>query len=164
MTQDEVIEFMAGLPGIDVLVASEAGGAPEAAWGDAFFYYDPERDVPVDRRMPIATIVVHDYDGFDEASDLNRPGVFRINVAVGRQRYEDLVGHPPAAHAEHHARYDYTALDQFTPHPVYAAQGWISILNPSAANSAQVRSLLTEAHARAAERHHRSARKSPPRH
>lgn len=162
MTQDEVIEHMAGLAGIDIVIASEADGAPEAAWGDAFFYYDPERDIPVDRRMPFATIVIHDYEGFDVASDLNRPGVFRINIAVGRQRYEDLVGHPPAAHAEHHGNYDYTALDQFVPHPVYAAQGWISILNPSETNSAQVRSLLTEAHAKAAARHHWSARKPPP--
>jgi hypothetical protein len=109
--------------------------------------------------MPFATIVVHDYDGFDTASDLNRPGVFRVNIAVGRQRYQDLVGHPPAAHAEHHGSYDYTALDQFMPHPVYAAQGWISILNPSETNADQVRSLLAEAHDRAAERHQRSRSK-----
>ncbi len=31
------------LPGVDVVVASREGGAPEIAWGDTFFIYDPDR-------------------------------------------------------------------------------------------------------------------------
>ena len=41
MTEAEIIEFTGGLPGVTVVTASEAGGAPEVAWGDSFFYYDP---------------------------------------------------------------------------------------------------------------------------
>ncbi len=43
--------------------------------------------------------------------------------------------------------------DQLLPHPAYAAQAWVSILNPSETTSAQARSLLTEAHTRAGKRH-----------
>ncbi|MBA2472764.1 MAG: hypothetical protein H0V41_11195 [Pseudonocardiales bacterium] len=33
--------------------------------GRAIFFYDPDGDVPADRRFPFATIVTNDYDGFD---------------------------------------------------------------------------------------------------
>ena len=51
--------------------------------------------------------------------------------------------------------YDYAALDQILPHPVYATHGWVSVLNPAETTATHVRSLLTQAHSRAAERHHR---------
>jgi hypothetical protein len=105
--------------------------------------------------MPFATIVTNDYDGFDTSSDLHRPEAFRLNIAVGRTSFEELVGYPPAAHAEHGAGFDYAALDRLLPHPVYAPQGWVSILNPGDATGAQVRTLLVQAHARAVERHRR---------
>jgi hypothetical protein len=37
--------------------------------------------------------VTQDYDGFDTGSNLNRPGVFRLNIAVGRDRFEELLGY-----------------------------------------------------------------------
>ncbi|MFC7446359.1 DUF6194 family protein [Rhodococcus daqingensis] len=145
----DIIELVAGMAGVHVLTASRATGAPEAAWGDTFFSYDPDGDLPADRRFPFATIVTTDYDGFDTASNLNRPGVFRLNISVGRDRFRDLVGHSPAAHAEHGDGIDYGALDRLLPHPVYASQAWVSILNPGAATAALARALLAEAHARA---------------
>ena len=46
---------------------------------------------------------------------------------------------------------DYAALDRLVPHPVYARQLWISILNPSDATFRDiVMPLLTEAHDRLA--------------
>jgi soluble lytic murein transglycosylase-like protein len=96
--------------------------------------------------------VITDYDGFDTASNLNRPDVFRLNIAVGRSTFEEVIGYPPAAHTEHSADFDYAALDRVLPHPVYAAQSWVSILNPGAASSAQARDLLSHAHARASRR------------
>jgi hypothetical protein len=152
MTEDELIAFIAGLPGVAVVTASEAGGAPEVAWGDSFFYYDPDDDEAA-RKMPFATIVTKDYDGFDMASDLNRPGVYRLNVGVGRVRFEELVGYPPAQHAAHQEDVDYRALDCVLPHPTYATQAWVSILNPDDVTATLARSLIVEAHGRAAERH-----------
>jgi hypothetical protein len=79
VTQDEIIQFAAALPGVAVETASQASGAPEVAWGDSFIYYDqPGQDTPPDRRFPFATIVIKDYPGWDEFSDLSRDGVFRL--------------------------------------------------------------------------------------
>lgn len=63
MTEDEIIRFAAGMPGVAVVTASQADGAPEVAWGDSFFFYDPDQDIPVDRRFPFATIVTKDCGG-----------------------------------------------------------------------------------------------------
>jgi hypothetical protein len=64
LTESEIIEFVTGsLAGVDVVVASEANGAPEVSWGDTFFFYDPGGKVPAARRMPFATIVTKDYGG-----------------------------------------------------------------------------------------------------
>jgi hypothetical protein len=147
MTQEDIIAFVTGLPGTVVVVADEAGGAPEVAWGDSFFFYDPDGDEPADRRMPFATIVTKDYGGFDTASNLDRPGVFRLNIAVGRTAFEELVGQAEDA--------DHTAIDTLIPHPVYAPQAWVAILNPGPATAGLARTLLTDAHARAERRHRR---------
>ena len=155
MTQDDIIAFTTGLPGVVAVTADEASGAPEVAWGDSFFFYDPDGDAPADRRMPFATIVTKDYDGFDTASNLNRPGMFRLNIAVGRTTFEELLGYPPSAHDAHSARFDYTAIDQLIPHPVYATQAWVAILNPDEQTAALAFSLLSDAHTRSVQRHHR---------
>ncbi len=89
-----------------------------------------------------------------ETSDLNRPGVFRVNIAVGRTLFEEVVGHSPAAHAEHREGIDFSELDRLLPHPAYATQGWVAVLNPGPDTSERVRELLTLAWERAAERHH----------
>ena len=136
MTERELIDLAASLPETYVMTASEESGAPESAWGDTFIFYGDERN------MPFATIVVSNYPGFDEASDLDRDGVFRLNVAVGREGFIDLLGHPPGAPED----VDYTALDVLIAHPVYATQSWVSILNPAEETA---RSLLERAHSRA---------------
>jgi hypothetical protein len=153
VTEDEIIEFAAALPGVDVMTAGEADGAPEVAWGDSFIFYDPDRDIPADRRFPFATIVTKDYGGFDEASDLNRDGIFRLNVSVDRHKFEELIGYPPAQHDEHAADFDYSVVDAVIPHPAYARQAWVSILNPGQRTTDQARTLITEARDRAAARH-----------
>lgn len=153
MTEDDIIQFVAGLPGVVAITASEVNADPEVSWGDSFFFYDPEGDMPADRRFPFATIVTKDYGGFDTASNLDRPGVFRLNIAVGRTKFQELVGYPPAAHADHHDGVDYTAEDRILPHPLYATQAWVSIVNPSQATNDLARSLLAEAHIRAVKRH-----------
>jgi hypothetical protein len=152
MTESEIIRIVASsFAGVDVLVASEANGAPEVAWGDTFFFYDPDNDLPADRRFPFATIVTKDYDGFDTRSDLNRPGVFRLNIWVSNETFQRLFGD------REEGDYDFTALDTPLPHPIYGAQSWVSILNPGSRTSDLARTLLAEAHERAISRHQRRA-------
>ena len=71
--------------GVDAAVGSEEAGSPEIAWGDTFFIYDPHRNLEGSRRFPFATIVIKDYGDFDIASNLDRPGVFRLNIGVSKE-------------------------------------------------------------------------------
>ncbi|MFE1166518.1 DUF6194 family protein [Nocardiopsis sp. NPDC058789] len=154
MDQAEVIRYVTGLGEVDVETASRESGAPEVAWGDSFVLYDPDgRARERAGFTPFATVVTKDYPGFDTDSDLDRPGVFRVNVAVGRALFEEVVGHSPAAHAEHRRGFDFTELDRLLPHPVHATQGWVSVLNPGPRTAERTRELLALARERAAARY-----------
>jgi hypothetical protein len=90
-----------------------------------------------------ATIVTTDEHDQGTPSELWRPGVYRLNIGVGRETFERLVGSISEP--------DYAAFDRIVRHPVYAKQLWISILNPSDATFRDVvMPLLTEAHDRLA--------------
>jgi hypothetical protein len=108
------------------------------ALGARFFSLDPEKHWP-----NFATIVTTDEHDEGAPSRLSRAGVFRLNVGVSRPTFERLVGSMTDP--------DYAALDTILPHPVYAKQLWISILNPTEATFDKVvMPLLTEAHDRVA--------------
>jgi Family of unknown function (DUF6194) len=66
--------------------------------------------------------------------------VFRLNIAVGRTAFEKLAGYPPDEQRAQSVRPDYAALDRLIPHPAYAAQAWVAILNPGEATGGQARS------------------------
>jgi hypothetical protein len=69
--------------------------------------------------------------------------VFRLNIGVDRPTAQRV--------AADNVFPDYTAFDRLLPHPVYARQLWISILNPSASTfETVVVPLLALAHARLA--------------
>jgi hypothetical protein len=98
-----------------------------------------------------ATIVTTDEHDEGAPSDLARPGAFRLNIGVGRETFELLVGSVEEP--------DYAAYDRLLPHPVYARQLWISILNPSDATFRDaVLRLIDEAHDRLAASAARRAR------
>ena len=107
----------------DTIVASAMGGT---------FFSCNEQNWP-----NFATIATS--DAFDDASDLGRDGVFRLNIGVTGATFRRLVGHITDP--------DHTALDTLLPHPLYAQQHWVSILNPSAHSfETIVLPLLEEAH------------------
>ena len=122
--------------------------------GDTFFFYDPDGNDPLDRRLPFATIVNDDL--YDHASDLHRPSVFRLNVGVSKETYRSLFGPQPAPPGDSgivDTGHDFTALDQILPHPVYAPMSWVCVLNPSAATFETIRPLLAEAYNLAVDRY-----------
>ena len=114
-------------PGVDVVTIE----------GGSFFSLDAEKHWP-----NFATIVWT--DEFDQSSEvLRQPGVFRLNMGVSRATFDRLI--------ESDTEPDFTALDRILPHPVYARQLWLSILNPSESTFQEVViPLLTEAHDRLA--------------
>src|SRR5690348_1560638 len=118
MDEAAIRDFIAAnYPGVDVEIGSQEGGAPEIAWGDTFFIYDPEHNLEGARRFPFATMVIKDYGDFDNASNLNRTGVFRLNIGVSRETYDSLFGDE--------ARHEFTELDRLMPHPVYGKNHWV---------------------------------------
>jgi hypothetical protein len=141
--------------GVDV-IRPEVDGGPAIAWGDTFFIYDPNRDLEPNRKFPFATIVTKDYGEFDRASNLDRPGVFRLNIGISKDTYHSLFGPQPSRPGSDgmvDTGHDFAALDQLLPHPVYAAQCWVCVLNPSDATFQAVRPLLAEAYDLAVKRY-----------
>ena len=142
------------------IVDGHPGVNPLPAAGDTYFLYDPDRDLPPNRQLPYATLITG--DRHDQVSDLDREGVYRLNVGVRKQTYRDLFGTPPTERAADgvllNTGYDYTLLDTLLPHPVYAGQHWVCVLSPSAATfETTVRPLLDEAYRLAVRKHENQA-------
>jgi hypothetical protein len=155
MDAEAIIDSIRRLEGVDVLTATAESGAPEVAWGDTFVIYDPDRRLTSAQQMPFATVVTKDYGDFDRASNLNRPGVFRLNIGVGVQTYESLFGPVGPDHLAGAGR-DFSVMDTLLPHPVYARQHWVCILNPGEQTfDRAVWPLLVSAHEMAVSRYRR---------
>lgn len=138
--------------GVDVVVAS----------GDSFFFYNPDSSLPPDHRFPIVTIVTSDFN--DQFSNLDRPEVFRLNIGLDKETFRARFGKPKlpsgsdsvAESDANYSDYDFTALDQVMPHPVYGRMYWVCVLNPSDETFAtDVRPLLAEAYERAVSKYNR---------
>ena len=108
------------------------------------------------------TLVTNDL--YDQFSNLNRPSVFRLNIGIGKQTFRSLFGEPSlpsgrdsaARSFENPSDYDFTALDQIMPHPVYGRMFWVCVLNPGEETfETKVRQLLAEAHDLAVSKHKR---------
>src|SRR5215210_6307529 len=103
--------------------------------GYTFFFYGS------DRMLPFATIATADNEG-DRVSNLNRPGVFRLNIGVSKPTFQALFGTDKIDVSA----YDFTVLDTIMPHPEYAAQSFICVLSPSDATFQKLQPLLAEAY------------------
>jgi hypothetical protein len=98
-----------------------------------------------DHRLSFVTIANSDNE-YDSVSNLNREGVFRVNIGVSRETFQALLGDTRSEDV------DYSALDVFLPHPDYAKQHFVCILSPSQANEERTKQLIVEAHSIAAAR------------
>lgn len=129
MDQAEVEEFVASLDNVQ----------REDNFGYAFFF------VGDDHRRAFVTVADSDNE-YDNVSHLDREGVFRINIGVSRQTFEDLLAGIRSEDV------DYSVLDVFLPHPEYAKQNFVCILSPSQKNAEATKQLIVEAHGLAAAR------------
>lgn len=136
MNQTEVETFVAGLENVQRV----------ENFGYTFFF------VGDDHRLPFVTLVNSDYD-YDNVSNLNREGVFRVNIGINKETFKNLIGESGSESV------DYSVLNVFLPHPDYAKQNFICILNPSGENIETTKKLIEEAHAIAAARLRRKAKK-----
>ena len=114
--------------------------------GNSFYYYSPDGKIP-ERTFPFATLVTNDL--YDTVSDLNRPSVYRLNVAVSKDTYQSLLGALPKAPGSAgvvETGHDFTVLDQLMPHPIYGHMAWVCVLNPGTETLQTVQNLLAEAY------------------
>ena len=132
--------------------------------GNSFFFYNPDSNVPPDHRFPFVTLVTSDL--YDQLSNLNRPSVFRLNIGIGKPTFRSLFGDPARSSGRDRAEindenangYDFTALDQLMPHPVYGRMYWVCVLNPDQETfETKVRQLLAEAYDLAVSKYKRLA-------
>lgn len=145
MDLDEMVAWIrANLADVQVLVASAENGAPESSWGDVFVSHD----VPAGAHtgFPHVTIVTQDQPGFDDRSRLDRTGAYRVNVQVGRERATELLG--DVMRTRNFDDVDFAEADCLLPHPVHAAQGYVSVVNPGEDTTDLVLDLIREAHER----------------
>lgn len=143
-SMDQIVETVRAFDGALVLEPRAGDGTPELAWGDAFFYYAPDGQVPT-TVQPYGTVVTKNYPD-DVSCDLDRPDRWRVNVHVGRERARELV-----SDREH----DAVVPDVLLPHPLYGDLGWVCVVNPGERTSDAVLGLLRAAHDAARRRYER---------
>jgi hypothetical protein len=129
---------------VDYITKTFPGVETSTAFGYTFFFYKSER------KLPFATLISSDQD-YDRVSNLDRPGVFRLNIGISKKTFQSLFG---TAKVDTDS-YDFTAVDVIMPHPEYAQHHFICVLSPSEATFERVRLLLAEAHDIAARRYSR---------
>ena len=117
----------------------------EENFGYSFFF------VGDDHRLPFVTLANSDQE-FDDVSNLNRDGVFRVNIGVSKETFKRLMAESSSEPV------DYSVLNVFLPHPDYARPHWVRVFNPSGENVETTRQLIVEAHSLAAARLQRTAK------
>jgi len=155
--QDAIIQHVTDtFRDVEMLRPTDGPGA-----GDTFFYYEPRHNLDASRRLPFATIVTKDYGDFDNSSNLNRRGVFRLNIGVSRNTFRTLFAHTPGEASAGTTSYDFATLDSLMPHPTYARQSWVCVLNPSIETFEAIKPLLAEAYSLDLARYGRSHEAGP---
>ncbi|QSO52112.1 hypothetical protein JZ785_25770 [Alicyclobacillus curvatus] len=124
MNQGNFEAFVMGLPEVQ----------REENFGYSFFF------VGTDHRLPFFTIADSDNE-YDDVSNLNREGVFRLNIGVSKETFRHLCGDVVDESV------DYSMLNVFLPHPQYSRQHFVCILNPFDDNVEKTKQLIIESHA-----------------
>ena len=112
--------------------------------GYTFFFY---RD---DHMHAFATIASTGNE-YEKISNLDRPGVYRLNIGVSRGTFQELFGKGKIDIST----YDFSALDTVMPHPDYSSQHFLCVLSPSETTFGQIGSLLAEAYEVARQRYNK---------
>jgi hypothetical protein len=123
------------------------------SWGESGIFYNPNNTLK--RGIYILTVKEKDGDN-DKSSDLNREGIYRVNIGVRKSTFTGMFGYVPARPSKGGTvdmPYDFTQTDKLLPHPVYAWMSWLCVLNPSAATFEQIKPLIKEAYEYAKEKY-----------
>ncbi len=122
------------------------------SWGEKGIFYNPDHVL----KRGVYLLTVKEKDGNnDKGSDLDRENIYRVNLGIRKNTFSQLFGTVPArpsAGGIVDMDYDFTALDQMLPHPVYAWMAWICVLNPSLQTFEELKPYILEAYEYAKEK------------
>jgi hypothetical protein len=122
------------------------GVMPNASWGETSLFYNPGNALP--NGVYFCTIKDKNGDN-DKSSGLDREGVFRLSIGVGKAAYAATLGKPPARPSKGgiiDTGHDFTVCDVLMPHPIYGWMSWVQILNPSKSSFTEIFGLIAVAH------------------
>ena len=100
------------------------------AYRERSFFYNPNGSLP--KGIYFATIKESDGPN-DKASNLDRDGIYRLSIGVGKKQYHQLFGDVPKRPAKGaivNLDFDFSISGMLMPHPIYAWLGWVCINNP----------------------------------
>lgn len=123
--------------------------SPKEVWGETSFFVNPGNQLPSGAYF--ATLKEKDGDN-DKASNLDREGIFRLNFGLGRKMFINKFGAPPVRPAKGEVidgPWDFEAVDELMPHPVYGWMSWMCILNPTETSFEDLLPLLDAAYDKA---------------
>ena len=104
-------------------------------FGYTFFFYR-------DEHMYAFATIASTGNVYEKISNLDRPGVYRLNIGVSRDTFQALFG----TQKIDVSTYDFTVLDTIMPHPDYSSQHFLCVLSPSEATFEKIRPMLAEAY------------------
>lgn len=143
MTPDEIIKYcLDNLEGT-VLVKS---------WGERGIFYNLDKKLK--RGIYVLTVKEKDGDN-DKGSNLDREGVYRMNLGVRKKAFSDMFGSVPKRPDKGcvvDMDYDFTEVNKVLPHPVYAWMSWICVLNPTKDSFEALKPLIRKAYEYAKEK------------
>ena len=112
--------------------------------GYTFFFYS-------DDHMHAFATIASSGNEYEKISNLDRPGVYRLNIGVSRDTFQSLFGKGRVDVSA----YDFTVLDRIMPHPDYSSQHFLCVLSPGEATFERIRPMLAEAYDIAKHRYNR---------
>ena len=98
----------------------------------------------------------------DNASAIDRDGIYRVNLGVSKARFRSLFGSiPTRPHAGSVVAtgHDFTNVNTIMPHPVYGWMSWICVLNPQRETFDRLKPLIEESVGLANEKYVRKVRR-----
>lgn len=116
---------------LDYCLNNLEGSIIVESWGESGIFYNPEHVL----KRGVYILTIKEKDGAnDRASKLTRKNVYRLNIGIRKPTFLKIFGfilERAKAGGVVAMDYDFVAINQIIPHPVYAWMGWISVLNPS---------------------------------
>ncbi len=144
MTPDEILKYCLENLNGTVLINS---------WGERGIFYNP--DGKLKRGVYVLTVKEKDGDN-DRSSELDRNGVYRVNLGIRKRTFSKMFGLLPSRPSKGGVvdmNYNFSSIDELLPHPVYAWMGWICTLNPSKEHFEELKPLIQEAYEYAKEKY-----------